>query len=154
MRLYTLNSGVPAPAANPWGALDSFDRLFAPLGRADYGPAYDVAKQDEDHYRVDIAVPGYAENELEITQEAEDLIVTGKTAATTEGVTYTRRGISAGAFESRFALGENVRVAGAKLANGVLSIDLVREVPEAQKPRRVAINGAPAIGPRLDKAAA
>jgi molecular chaperone IbpA len=144
MRLYTVNSGVPA---NPWGfdAFETFDRLFAPLGRADNGPAYDVAKQDEDHYRVDIAVPGYAENELDITQEAQDLIVTGKARAAAEGVTYMRRAIGTGEFESRFALGENVRVAGAKLTNGVLSVDLVREVPEALKPRRIAINGAPAL---------
>ncbi len=150
MRLYTVNSGVPAP----WGfdAFETFDRLFAPLGRADNGPAYDVAQKDEDHFRVDIAVPGYAENELAITQEAQDLIVTGETAAAaTEGVSYMRRAIGTGEFESRFALGDNVRVAGAKLTNGVLSIDLVREVPEALKPRHISING---TTPALDAKAA
>lgn len=147
MRLYTVNSGVPARVGNPWGfdAFETFDRLFAPLGRADNGPAYDLAQQDEDHFRVDLAVPGYAENDLAITQEAQDLIVTGKAGATTEGVTCMRRAIGTGEFESRFALGDNVRVAGAKLANGVLSIDLVREVPEALKPRRINIGATPAL---------
>ncbi|MBM3508232.1 MAG: Hsp20 family protein [Alphaproteobacteria bacterium] len=149
MRLYTMNPGVTAP----WGfdAFETFDRLFAPLGRTDNSPAYDVAKRDEDHFRVDIVVPGYAEDALEITQEGDDLLVTGKAREDAEGTTYLRRAIGTQGFESRFQLGENVRVAGAKLANGVLSVELVREVPEALKPRRIAINGAPAIA---NKAAA
>ncbi len=141
MRLYTVNS----PAT--WGvdAFETFDRLFAPLGRANDGPAYDVAKQDDDHYKVALAVPGYAENELDITQEANELIVTGKARTEEEGAAYLRRGINTRGFESRFQLGDNVRVTGANLTNGVLHVELVREVPEALKPRRINIGNAPAI---------
>ena len=71
MRLYTVNS----PANWAFNAFDTFDRLFAPLGNTNNGPAYDVAKNGEDNYKVAIAVPGYAENELEITQDAKDHII-------------------------------------------------------------------------------
>ena len=141
MRLYTVNS----PANWAFNAFDTFDRLFAPLGNTNNGPAYDVAKNGEDNYKVAIAVPGYAENELEITQEANELVVTGKGRAEDNGVQWLRRGIDTQGFESRFQLGENVRVAGAALTNGVLHVDLVREVPEALKSRRITIGQAPAI---------
>lgn len=116
-----------------------------PLGRTSEGPAYDVAQNGEDRYHVAIAVPGYAENELEISQEANELVVSAKAKADADGTTWLRRGINTRGFESRFELGENVRVAGANLVNGVLGIDLVREVPEALKPRRIQIGAKPAI---------
>lgn len=146
MRLYS----VPR---TPFGfdAFETFDRLFAPLGRTAEGPAYDVAQKAQDRFHVAIAVPGYAENKLEITQEANELVVTGKVRAEQEGVAYLCRGIDTQGFESRFQLGDNVRVIGAGLINGVLGIDLVREVPEALKPRRVPIGAAALEG---NKAAA
>lgn len=137
MRLYTVPS--------MFDAFETFDRLFAPLGGTSNAPAYDVAQNGEDKYQVNLAVPGYADADIEITQERNELVVTGKAQAETEGVTWLRRGINTRGFESRFELGENVRVTGANLANGVLGIELVREVPEALKPRRISIGGAPAI---------
>jgi molecular chaperone IbpA len=141
MRLYTVSPSVPSV----FDAFETFDRLFAPLGRTSNAPAYDVAQNGEDKYQVNLAVPGYAEADLDNTQEANELVVTGKPQAETETVTWLRRGINTRGFESRFALGENVRVVGANLINGVLGIELVREVPEALKPRRIAIGAAPAI---------
>lgn len=140
MRLYTVSPSVPSV----FDAFETFDRLFAPLGRTSNAPAYDVAQNGEDKYQVNLAVPGYAEADLDITQEANELVVTGKAQAETE-TTWLRRGINTRGFESRFALGDNVRVLGANLTNGVLGIELVREVPEALKPRRIAIGAAPAI---------
>ena len=141
MRLYTVSPPVPSV----FDAFETFDRLFAPLGRTSQGPAYDVAQNGEDRFRVAIAVPGYAENELEIIQEASELVVTGKAKTNAQSTTWLRRGISTGGFASRFQLGDNVRVSGAGLVNGVLGIDLVREVPEALKPRRIQISGEPAV---------
>ncbi len=141
MRLYTVSPSVPSV----YDAFETFDRLFAPLGRTSNAPAYDLAQNGEDKFQVNLAVPGYAEADIEITQEANELVVTGKGKAEGEGTTWLRRGLNTRGFESRFELGENVRVLGANLTNGVLGIELVREVPEALKPRRISIGGAPAI---------
>jgi molecular chaperone IbpA len=151
MRLYTVSPNVPSV----FDAFETFDRLFAPLGPTANAPAYDVAQNGEDRYQVNLAVPGYADADLDITQERNELVVTGKAKADAEGTTWLRRGINTRGFESRFELGENVRVVGANLTNGVLSIELVREVPEALKPRRIQIGAAPAIEGKVeDKKAA
>ncbi len=141
MRLYTVSPSVPSV----YDAFETFDRLFSPLGRTSNAPAYDLAQNGEDKFQVNLAVPGYAEADIEITQEANELVVTGKGKAEAEGTTWLRRGLNTRGFESRFELGENVRVVAANLTNGVLGIELVREVPEALKPRRISIGGAPAI---------
>jgi len=126
-----------------------FDRLFDLVDQvsqqeASY-PPYNIERTDENHYRITLAVAGFAENELSAEVAEGVLTVSGKHGEETpkEGVLY--RGIAGRSFERRFQLADHVEVRGAKLENGLLHIDLERVVPEAQKPRRIAINGAAAI---------
>ena len=114
------------------------DELFGVAEAAPAGPAYDIRKTAEDSFVLSVAVPGYAEKDLEIVAHDRTLTLKGKVEQTdSEG--WIRRGIAREPFERRFALGEHVRVAGAKLELGVLNIELTREVPEALKPRTIAI---------------
>ena len=131
-----------------------FDRLANVLDQvmsADVGtntyPPYNIEKTGEDAYRITIAVAGFAEAELEIEARDGQLVVTGRKTAT-EGETkptYLHRGIATRAFERRFQLADHVRAIEATTENGLLHIDLVREVPEALKPRRIEIAGGKAI---------
>ena len=123
-----------------------FDRIFDLLDNAqrvstiDNWPPYDIVKTGEDQYRVTLAVAGFGENELNVTQERNLLVVSGEKAAN-EDSQYLHRGIAGRSFQRRFELADHVRVAGANLANGLLTIDLKREIPEAMKPRRIDIKG-------------
>jgi molecular chaperone IbpA len=127
-----------------------FDRLFDLLDQAaqhDSGngyPPYNIERADESHYRVTLAVAGFAEKDLNVELRDGVLTVTGKRedVEKSEGVLY--RGIAGRAFERRFQLAEHVEVRGAKLENGLLHLDLEQIVPEEKKPRRIAIN-APAL---------
>lgn len=128
-----------------------FDRLAGGLAaggaKANGQVAYDVARVDDDRYEVVLAVPGYTEEELDITVEKGTLVVRGTPSAEAKDVRYLHRGIARKSFERRFTLAEHVQVATARLEKGLLQIDLVREVPEALKPRRVTIGGTvPATG--------
>lgn len=126
-----------------------FDRLFDTLEAAARGegagtnyPPYDIEKTGEDAYRITLAVAGFAEDEIELTAQQNSLVVSAKkaeAAANDEGKHFLHRGIATRAFERRFQLADHVRVTGANLVNGLLAIELVREVPEAMKPRKVAI---------------
>lgn len=122
-----------------------FDRVFELLESAsrsqqgDNYPPFDSLKLDEDSYRITMAVAGFTEDELNISTQSNMLIVSGEHKAEAEGE-YLHRGIATRAFSRRFELAEHVRVTGARLANGLLSIDLKREIPEAMKPRRIEIN--------------
>jgi molecular chaperone IbpA len=122
------------------------DRMLADLPRpvAAHGTdvGYDLVKTGEDSYRLALAVPGLTENELAIETERRTLVVRARPAAAAEHATVLHRGIPRGAFERRFALGEHVRVDGAELAHGILAIRLVREVPQALRPRTIAIDKA------------
>nr|XP_061811970.1 small heat shock protein IbpA-like [Nerophis lumbriciformis] len=136
-----------------------FDRLAHLLDtahRADSSPsfpAYNIEVAGEDAYRITMAVAGFAESDLEITSEQNTLTVAGKKAGK-EGVerNYLHRGIAERSFQRRFQLAEHVRVAGAELENGLLNIELVREVPEAMKPQKIAI-GSRLIESKVEKAA-
>ncbi|QPH53033.1 Hsp20 family protein [Pontivivens ytuae] len=127
-----------------------FDRLFnlldsvADNGQTGY-PPYNIEKTAEDAYRITIAVAGFAEDELNIEARDGQLVVSGKKAEDKTERTFLHRGIATRAFEKRFQLAEHVRATGARSENGLLHIDLVREVPEALKPRRIEIQGANAI---------
>ena len=142
----------------------SFD--FAPLHRATIGfdqiadmmdrvltndvaqpsyPPYNIEKTDVDAYRISVAVAGFGEADLSVEVKENSLIVTGKKAAEDKDRSYLHRGIATRAFERRFALADHVRVTGASHENGMLNIDLKREVPEALKPRRIEISSAKAI---------
>jgi len=104
-------------------------------------PPYNIEKVSDDAYRVTLAVAGFAESDLGVEVRDGTLIVKGEKAEAGNGTTYLHRGIAGRAFERRFQLAEHVQVSGASLVNGLLTIDLVREVPEALKPRRIEIRG-------------
>lgn len=129
-----------------------FDRVFNLLENAQRArsisdwPPYDIIKTGDDSYRISIAVAGFVQDELDITFQSNLLIVAGKKQeAATDG--YLHRGIAGRPFEHRFELADHVRVSGADLSNGLLSIDLVREIPEALKPRKISIQTEPALAP-------
>jgi molecular chaperone IbpA len=129
-----------------------FDRLASLLDQvtshdvaAPTYPPYNIEKTGEHSYRITLAVAGFSEEELEIEVKAGQLSVTAAKRETPEGArpTYLHRGIAERGFERRFQLADHVEVRGANLAHGLLHIDLVREVPEALKPRTIAIGAAP-----------
>jgi len=104
-------------------------------------PPYNIVKVSDDQYRITMAVAGFAESELDITSKENQLIVQGRAQERDEhkGVTYLHRGIAARAFERRFQLADHIKVAGAALENGLLTIELQREIPEDMKPRKIQI---------------
>lgn len=123
-----------------------FDRMMNLLDaqtRLDQGdgyPPYNIEKIGEDKYRIIMAVAGFRESDLEVTVKENSLLIKGKKAdPEADGVTYLYRGIATRAFERRFELADHIKVMGARLENGLLSLDLVREVPEAMKPRTIKI---------------
>jgi len=129
-----------------------FDRLFDFLENAnraeqDNYPPFDIEKLSDDSYRITIAVAGFKRDEIEIVAHQNLLTITGRRAEQkgSDG-SFLHMGIANRAFERRFELADFVRVSGAGLADGLLSIELAREIPEAMKPRRIAIGGeSPAI---------
>ncbi|MEP3654389.1 MAG: Hsp20 family protein [Litorimonas sp.] len=106
-------------------------------------PPYNVARLSEDSYRIDLAVAGFTVDDIEIETHEGVLTVSGGQTPTAENdaVEYLHRGIAERGFERRFQLADHVRVSSADLTNGLLSISLVREVPEALRPQKIAING-------------
>lgn len=105
-------------------------------------PPYNVAQIDEDTYRIELAVAGFSDNDIEIESHENVLTVTGKktpAADNDEAKQYLHRGIAERGFERRFQLADHVFVTGAELTNGLLVIALKRELPEALKPRKIAI---------------
>jgi molecular chaperone IbpA len=107
-------------------------------------PPYDILKTGEDAYRITMAVAGFTEAEIGIEQNQTLLTVTGRKGLSEESkAVYLHRGIAERAFERRFQLADYVRVTAARLENGLLMLDLAREVPEEMKPRRIAISGGP-----------
>ena len=125
-----------------------FDRLFSMLDGAGFDssaptyPPYNIERTGENAYRISIAVAGFADDELTIETKENTLTVKGEKQEKTENqgeVLY--QGIAARAFERRFQLADYVQVSGAQVANGLLHIDLVREIPEAKKPRQIPIGG-------------
>lgn len=121
-----------------------FDRLFDLLdsaARADAGwPPYNIEKAGDDQYRITMAVAGFGPNEIDMVQEGTSLTVTGQRQPEGSSAQYLHRGIAGRSFKQTFSLAEHVKVTGANLENGMLTVDLVREVPEAYKPRRISIS--------------
>lgn len=111
-------------------------------------PPYDIEKTGEDAYRITLAAAGFAADELEVTAQPNLLIVAGRKPAGEDDRTFLHRGIAGRAFERRFELADYVVVKAAAYADGVLSIDLLREVPEALRPRRIEISGH-GVAPRV-----
>jgi molecular chaperone IbpA len=122
-----------------------FDRLFDMLDQAtrlepmNNWPPYNIAKLGDDQYRITMAVAGFSPDEIELTQHENTLLVTGNKSAEPEQTQVLHRGIATRAFKQTFNLADHVKVTGANLENGLLTVDLVREVPEALKPRRIEI---------------
>jgi molecular chaperone IbpA len=121
-----------------------FDRLFDMLDQTarvepmTNWPPYNIEKAGDDQYRITMAVAGFSPDEIELTQHGSALLVTGHKGSE-EDKQYLHRGIATRAFKQTFNLADHVKVKGASLENGLLTVDLVREVPEALKPRRIEI---------------
>ena len=121
-----------------------FDRMMSLLdsaGRTDEQayPPYNIEKIGEDAYRVTMAVAGFGEEDLSIVAQGNSLVIAGKQKREENKADYLYRGIAGRAFERRFQLADHIKVTGAELANGLLHVDLVREVPEAMKPRTIKV---------------
>ena len=122
-----------------------FDRMLNALEAAsrvesiDNWPPYDIIKTGEDDYRIAMAVAGFTQDELTITQEQNMLFVAGQ-KANDDNQQYLHRGIAGRSFQRRFELADHVKVVGAGLVNGLLTVDLKREIPEEMKPRQIAIS--------------
>ncbi len=101
-------------------------------------PPYNIEKSDEDAYRITLAVAGFSEAELDIEQRQTELFVVGNKDGK-DAKTYLHHGISARSFRRKFHIADHVKVVGASLENGLLHIDLIREIPEASRPRRIEI---------------
>ncbi|SHI47024.1 molecular chaperone IbpA [Shimia gijangensis] len=123
------------------------DRVLTNDGAQVSYPPYNIEKTAEDAYRISIAVAGFSDDDLGIEVKENALIVTARKADETDEKTYLHRGIATRAFERRFHLADHVRVTGASHADGMLHIDLEREIPEALKPRRIEI----ASGKQIEK---
>ena len=119
-----------------------FDRLLNLLETAEGAPGYppyNIERSDEDHYRITIAVAGFAEKDLGVEVKDNVLTVTGK-REDGEKTSYLHQGIAGRAFERQFQLAQHVVVKGARLENGLLHVELERIVPEEKRPRRITIN--------------
>jgi molecular chaperone IbpA len=124
-----------------------FDRLFDMLensgfsqGQENY-PPFDLIKAGDNEYRIELAVAGFKPDEIDITAQQNVLIVSGRKSEESEdrGSDYIYRGIANRSFERRFALADHIQVRGADLKDGLLSIELVREIPESMKPKKIDI---------------
>ena len=137
-----------------------FDRIAAMLEEASRAeatgyPPYNIELIGEDRYRISLAVAGFARSELEVEVKENTLRVAGAKRDEGEARKFLHRGIANRAFERRFQLADYVRVAGARIEDGLLHVELVREIPETMKPRRIEIGGEttpPAIEGKADAA--
>jgi len=123
---------------------DRLAQLFDNAQRADSQPSYppyNIELVAEDKYRITMAVAGFSSAEIDIEAENDTLKIIGRKQKEDQAVNFLHRGIAARDFEQRFQLANHIKVVGAQLENGLLSIELVREVPEALKPRKIEING-------------
>ena len=126
-----------------------FDRLFDMLENSSFGnggenyPPFDLIKAGDNDYRIELAVAGFKPDEIDITAQQNVLLVTGrkKEEADDKGTNYVYRGIATRSFERRFALADHIQVRGADMKDGLLAIELKREIPEAMKPKKISIGG-------------
>lgn len=123
-----------------------FDRLFQMLDQASgfdsegSYPPYNIERTGDNAYRITLAVAGFNDDELKVEVKEQTLTISGTKSAETKDKTYLHRGIAARSFERRFQLADHVDVTGADIQNGLLHVDLVRNVPERMKPRSIAIS--------------
>ncbi len=130
-----------------------FDRLFDMLDsgvRSDW-PPYNIEKKSENDYRITMAIAGFSPDEVELTQHGSELIVTGQKNPDQSDRQVLHQGLAIDNFKQVFKLADHVKVANATLENGLLAVDLVREIPEELKPRRIAIGSTPGVSPAEKK---
>lgn len=149
MRTYDLNP--------LWRSTIGFDRLFDLVDEtqhrtADNYPPYDIERRGEDRYQISLALAGFSPDEIAVTAEQNVLTVEGRKGDKDQHE-YLYHGISARPFKRRFNLADYVQVKAAAFDNGLLRVELVREIPEVMKPRRIAISNGVSIGQITQKAA-
>ena len=144
MRTYDLN-----PLLRSTIGFDRFGRLFEQLARLDDSapsyPPYNIEKSGEDDYRITMAVAGFAQADIDLTVKENTLVIKAGSIAEKDGASYLHRGIAGRGFERRFELADTIKVVGANAENGLLHIDLVREVPEHKRPRKIEIGSGPLL---------
>ena len=135
-----------------------FDRIehlmTSAVNRADHSssyPPYNIEALGDNTYRITMAVAGFGDGDLEITQKENSLVINGKARQGNGEVSYLHQGIASLEFERNFDLADYVKVTGANIQNGMLTVDLERKLPESLKPRKIAIKNGPANG-LVDKA--
>ena len=130
-----------ASLANLSRALVGFDRYFNnqfPNTNGNY-PPHNIVKYDDTHYGIEVAVAGFSKEEITVEVDQDQLMITGKKSSTNADVEYLHRGLAARDFEQQFTLAEYMEVKGAEVKDGMLKIEIERIVPEALKPRQIAI---------------
>ena len=133
-----------------------FDRLFQMLDQASgfdsesTYPPYNIERTGENAYRISLAVAGFDGDEIKVEIKEQTLTIAGVKKAETQDKTFLHRGIAARSFERRFQLADHVDVTGADIKNGLLHVELVRNVPERMKPRTIAINGSSAAAKQIE----
>lgn len=133
-----------APLFRASVGFDNLARVLDAANRADDAqvsyPPYNIVKASDDDYRITFAVAGFGEDDIEIVAESNSLTVKGKVTQDNDDAGYLHRGIAGRSFERRFQLADHIKVTGATLENGLLTVELQREVPEALKPRTISIS--------------
>jgi molecular chaperone IbpA len=135
-----------------------FDRLFDMLENSSLGqagenyPPFDLVKLGENDFRIELAVAGFKSDEIDINAQQNVLLVSGRKRDESDekDSNYIYRGIATRSFERRFALADHIQVKGAEMKDGLLSIELVREIPEAMKPKKISIGEQPASKQTVD----
>ena len=133
---------------------DLMDRVLTNDPGTQSYPPYNIEKTDENAYRISVAVAGFAADELNVEVKENALVISARKPEEEGKRTFLHRGIATRAFERRFHLADHIKVTGATHADGMLHIDLVREIPEALKPRRIEIARAESGGALVDASAA
>lgn len=140
-----MNTMTPMSGYRPMPSVDSalslMDRAMSGSVPGLNWPPYNVVTVDDDHYRIILAVPGFRDGDLEIVSEPNRLTVSGRPQELQEGGEVVYRGIAQQPFKRTYELADHVHVQNARLENGLLTIELVREIPEALKPKRIQIAG-------------
>lgn len=124
---------------------DRIEQLFQGLDQTsstDKFPPYNIIKKDQDNYQITMAVSGFSDKDIDITATQNSLKISGKSSQDEQDVEYLHRGIAGRAFTQTFELADTIKVVDASLVNGLLTVDLKREIPEALKPRTINIKKA------------
>jgi molecular chaperone IbpA len=143
---YTMRTFDLSPLFRSTVGFDRMSRLLDAAMEQDAGtqsyPPYNIEKLDENDYRITMAVAGFSADDLEMTQTGGSLVITGRKESKVEEDRFLHRGIATRSFERRFQLADHIQIVNARLDNGLLHIDLHREVPEEKRPRTIRIENA------------